>query len=104
MANPTNMNSTAVPNCTSIQYPAKPGRTISSDTIMMRDAHWYALAAGERSSEGLVTGAARAKPAPMTRSDLPALVANYGKVVTYVSNARSSKSSELMRTVTGMAI
>jgi hypothetical protein len=25
-------------------------------TTMIRDAHWYALAAGERSSEGIVTG------------------------------------------------
>ena len=29
------------------------------DTTMIRDAHWYALAAGERSSEGVVTGTAR---------------------------------------------
>jgi hypothetical protein len=50
------MNTTFVPSCMSTQYPANPGRTISSDTTMIRDAHWYALAAGERSSVGVVTG------------------------------------------------
>ncbi len=56
---PTSKNNTFVPSHESNQWPAIPGRTISSDTTMMREAHWYAIAAGERSSEGVVTGAAR---------------------------------------------
>jgi hypothetical protein len=70
---------------------------------MMRDAHWYALAAGERSSEGLVTGAAR-KTRDYDQSDLPALVANYGKVVTYVTDVVGRKSTGLVPFVTGTAI
>jgi hypothetical protein len=70
---------------------------------MIRDAHWYALAAGERSSEGLVTGAAR-KTRDYDQSDPPDLVANDWKVVTYVRDAVGSESTELVSSVTGTAI
>ena len=56
---PINKNKTTVPSCSSNQWPAKPGKTIVIATTMIRDAQWYAVAMGERSSGGVVTGAAR---------------------------------------------
>lgn len=39
-ASPTSKNTNTVPSCRSIQKPTRPGRTISSDTAMMRVDHW----------------------------------------------------------------
>lgn len=61
-ASPITRNSKTVPNWRSSQYPASPGSTISSDTMMMRDDHWKATATGDRSSEGIFTPVALNPP------------------------------------------
>jgi hypothetical protein len=56
---PSNKNKTTVPSRSSNQWPAKPGRTIINATTIIRVAQAYARAMGDRSSGGVVTGAAR---------------------------------------------
>ncbi len=52
---PTTRNRQTVPSFVSIQYPATPGRTITSEVAIIRQAHSYAFASTERSSGGFVT-------------------------------------------------
>ncbi len=56
--NPTTRNRQTVPSFVSIQYPATPGRTITNETAIIRQAHSYAFASTERSSGGFVTNSA----------------------------------------------
>lgn len=53
--NPNIVKSTTVPNWRSSQMPAKPGNTISKETVVIRDTHRMAVASGVGSSEGSVT-------------------------------------------------
>ena len=49
-----------VPSFRSTHTPSRPGKTISRQTVMIRETHWYAMAIAERSSCGLVTSVAAA--------------------------------------------
>ena len=63
---PTTRNRQTVPSFVSTQYPATPGKTITSETVIIRHAHSYAFASTERSSGGFVTNSAYWAAAPWT--------------------------------------
>jgi len=58
---PSNVNSGVVPKRPSTHRPPTPGKTISKETVISREAQEAATATGERSSGGLVTAGQRGR-------------------------------------------